>query len=499
MCEVTLVELKDIQLPDSMKRAMARQAEAEREKRAKIIAAEGESLAAAALGDASDTMMAHPLALQLRNLQSLVELGVDKNTTVVFPAPLMSAIGDIGALLRPRDRGRLDDTGSRRSRPHRPDRCRDQRGQPTEQAPLPSTRTILRCDADLPKVVIMSSKRFRQLVEAPGPFASIYFEDSHDTQNAAAQLDAKWRDLHRQLEDQGADVALISRVERAVVSARPPVGRSGRGIVAGAAGVLVNEHLISPPVATVVRVSELPYVVPLLESGIVHTTYVLAAVDRVGADITLYQGDTVRSDTVDAGGYPVHKAPESASTGYGDPQHRGEDQHRVEEAVRKNVCAVADRLTEVLDGSEAEAVFVVGQDRSRAELIADLPERVTARVVDLPVGARNTGVDDEVRHAIEAEFERRRIAVSREAAERFRAEGHGPASPSKVSLRCAALREGAVETLIIGDLGDETVVASDDLMTMAPNADVLSEHGAAPRRTLRADETLPFVAITVAH
>jgi regulator of protease activity HflC (stomatin/prohibitin superfamily) len=96
---VTLVELKDIQLPESMKRAMARQAEAEREKRAKIIAAEGESLAAAALGDASDTMMAHPLALQLRNLQSLVEIGVDKNTTVVFPAPLMSTIQELGAFL----------------------------------------------------------------------------------------------------------------------------------------------------------------------------------------------------------------------------------------------------------------------------------------------------------------------------------------------------------------------------------------------------------------
>nr|WSY53835.1 slipin family protein [Streptomyces sp. NBC_00886] len=97
--QVTLVELKDIQLPDTMKRAMARQAEAEREKRAKIINAEGESLAAAALGDASDTMMAHPLALQLRNLQSLVEIGVDKNTTVVFPAPLMSTIGELGAFL----------------------------------------------------------------------------------------------------------------------------------------------------------------------------------------------------------------------------------------------------------------------------------------------------------------------------------------------------------------------------------------------------------------
>jgi regulator of protease activity HflC (stomatin/prohibitin superfamily) len=97
--EVTLVELKDIQLPDSMKRAMARQAEAEREKRAKIINAEGESMAAAALGDASDIMMAHPLALQLRNLQTLIEIGVDKNTTVVFPAPLMTTIAELGTFL----------------------------------------------------------------------------------------------------------------------------------------------------------------------------------------------------------------------------------------------------------------------------------------------------------------------------------------------------------------------------------------------------------------
>lgn len=93
--EVTLVELKDILLPDSMKRAMAKQAEAEREKRAKIIAAEGESLAATQLGVASDTMMAHPLALQLRTLQTLVEIGVDKNTLVIVPAPLLASIGEL--------------------------------------------------------------------------------------------------------------------------------------------------------------------------------------------------------------------------------------------------------------------------------------------------------------------------------------------------------------------------------------------------------------------
>jgi regulator of protease activity HflC (stomatin/prohibitin superfamily) len=97
--KVTVVELRDIQLPDSMQRAMARQAEAEREKRAKIIAAEGEALAAGELANASDVMMAHPLALQLRNLQTLVEVAVDKNSTVVFPAPLMSTIGELGAFL----------------------------------------------------------------------------------------------------------------------------------------------------------------------------------------------------------------------------------------------------------------------------------------------------------------------------------------------------------------------------------------------------------------
>jgi regulator of protease activity HflC (stomatin/prohibitin superfamily) len=97
--QVTVVELKDIQLPETMKRAMARQAEAEREKRAKIIAAEGEALAAGELASASDVMMAHPLALQLRNLQTLAEIAVDRNSTVVFPAPLMSTIQELGAFL----------------------------------------------------------------------------------------------------------------------------------------------------------------------------------------------------------------------------------------------------------------------------------------------------------------------------------------------------------------------------------------------------------------
>lgn len=96
---VTTVELKDIQLPDSMQRAMAREAEAEREKRAKIIAAEGEKLSAAALGDAADIMAEHPIALQLRNLQVLNEIAVEKNSTIIFPAQIMDNMRELRSFM----------------------------------------------------------------------------------------------------------------------------------------------------------------------------------------------------------------------------------------------------------------------------------------------------------------------------------------------------------------------------------------------------------------
>lgn len=92
---VSVVEIKDIELPENMQRAMAKQAEAEREKRAKIIAAEGELLAAEKLALTADIMAAHPIALQLRNLQTMAEISMEKNSTIIFPAQFMSSIQDI--------------------------------------------------------------------------------------------------------------------------------------------------------------------------------------------------------------------------------------------------------------------------------------------------------------------------------------------------------------------------------------------------------------------
>lgn len=86
--KVSIVEVKDVELPQSMQRAMARQAEAEREKRAKIIHAEGEFQASQQLAEAASVIAREPVALQLRYLQTLGEIGAEKNTTIVFPLPV---------------------------------------------------------------------------------------------------------------------------------------------------------------------------------------------------------------------------------------------------------------------------------------------------------------------------------------------------------------------------------------------------------------------------
>ncbi|MFA5047627.1 MAG: SPFH domain-containing protein [Patescibacteria group bacterium] len=92
--QVTAVEIKDIVLPDNMQRAMAKEAEAERERRAKIVAAEGEFQASQKLSEAADVIAAHPVALQLRTLQTMAEISIEKNSTIIFPAQFMSTVAD---------------------------------------------------------------------------------------------------------------------------------------------------------------------------------------------------------------------------------------------------------------------------------------------------------------------------------------------------------------------------------------------------------------------
>ena len=340
----------------------------------------------------------------------------------------------------------------------------------------------------------MRSDRFRWLVKAEGPFASVYFDDTHDTPDADEQLETKWSDIGKQLKDLGGNEALVGKLEEAVLHHRPAVGRRGRALIATADQLLISEPLVSPPPGTVVRLSDYPYIVPLIEFEIEHPTYVFAAVDHTGADITLHQGDAVSSTSIEGGGYPVHKPATAGWNGYGDFQHT------TEEAIRMNCRAVADELTRLVDQDDPEVVFLCGEVSSRVDVIAQLPRRVARRVSELHAGSRKSGIDeDEVRQVTAAEFARRRDAELAELADRFEAEigrGSGLAAQG-IAAVCAALREGDVDTLFVGELGDATVVTGEALTTLAPDADALSDFGEPVRRVARADEALPFAAIAV--
>ena len=326
----------------------------------------------------------------------------------------------------------------------------------------------------------MESNRFHRLTHAVGPFVSVYFDDSHDTGDAAAQLDARLRDVRKHLEEQSVDSATIEMIEQTVRASHPPVGHSGRAVIARLDGtqseIMLDEHLLRSPTSTLVRVSELPYLVPVVEHGMLHTSYLTAAVDNTGADITVHGGG---SHTESVEETPAHGSP-----------------RQVQESIRKNIRDVADRITHLVDESGAQIVFVTGEVKARAELVAALPERVSEKAVELRGGGRTAGTDEaKVHQEMSEEFHRRRIAVVENAAARFAAGRGTGLAVEGLNDVTAALRDGAVETLIIGEVGDATVVADTDLALVAPSADALSALGGAPARVLRADEALPLLAV----
>ncbi|KAF0968203.1 MULTISPECIES: Rv2629 family ribosome hibernation factor [Gordonia] len=346
----------------------------------------------------------------------------------------------------------------------------------------------------------MNSTRLRALTTTTGPFASVYIDDSHNTEDAAHAMELRWRALRDELISAGAEPAVVDPIGTALLGQVPSVGVSGRAVIAGPDGVILDEQLIRPPVTPTARYSPVPYLVPLIEHGTASPCHVVAAVDHTGADIEVFAtgGVSVKTETVEGEGYPVHHAASAESPGYGDPQQRSDEERR------KNIRAVAERLTAIVDADDPEIVFVIGETSSTADLTAAAPERLATRLVDLHLGARRGGVADaDVRRAVAEEFARRQNELIADVAERFEAGlGHDPAlAVEGLTAVCGALRNGEVETLIIGDLDGATVVDggpdAGGVATLAPTPENLSELGLAPERTLLADEALPLAAVMI--
>lgn len=324
----------------------------------------------------------------------------------------------------------------------------------------------------------MDSGRFRQLLNESGPFASVYFDDLTEDCDANAALDLQWHALRDELKLQGADESVAAGIEYAVKDLRSPVGRGGRAVVASATGVLLNECLLRPVFEPVVRVSELPYIIPILEHGVGHSNYLLVVADPAGAFITSHTDASRLSEAVhgDDGRLPCGN-----SHGCAKP------------------CPVAERVNELVSETSFGAVFLVGDPDIRADLLAALPERARALATSLPVTARRGGYDfDEIQRAVDTTMLRQRLSVMDNAAARFTAEVDRQSGLAAEGLGavCSALGHGTVDTMIIGNIDNATVVTDEGMTTVAPSAEQLSERGAAASKTLRADEALPLLAIS---
>jgi peptide chain release factor subunit 1 len=339
----------------------------------------------------------------------------------------------------------------------------------------------------------MQPTRFRPLVDARGPFASVYVDDTHNTADAEKQDELRWRSIAEELSAQGAGDELIDGVRRGLDETVRTAGHGGCAVVVSSGGVRLIERLIRPPEVPTTRVSGLPYLLPMVTHGVDDPPYLVVTVDHAGADVTAHHGGRSDTATVEGEGYPVHKASGAENAGYGDSQRAAEG------ARQKNIQTAAEQVTAAFDDVSPQLVFVVGEVRSRADLASALPKRVAEKVVEINAGARGSIDTAALAHDIETHLRLRRVDTIDDAAQRFRAELERESGLATEGLAgvCAALRDGAVETLLIGEIGDATVLVGDTATLVAPTPEVMSELGSQESSTVRADEALPFAAVTI--
>lgn len=337
----------------------------------------------------------------------------------------------------------------------------------------------------------MQTTELRDLIVAPGEFASVYLDASHDTEDAEHALRLRWAEIRVELAEQGADQPTVDELEQALLQGAKPVGTAGRAMIASAGRVLLDTWLPVPPAVPVVRCSSLPYLLPLAAQHVPPAAYVVVIMDRIGADLRGYSaaGELAEKATVDGSDHPVHKV---SGTGWTHLKM----QHRVENTARHNAGQVADAVAHMADELQAQLVVVAAEVQARAELRAALPKRLQEIVVDTQTGGRADGVDEaalaaEVRLIVE-DYAR---AAQQTWVDRFAAELNRDSGLAVEGLEAvtSALREARVDTVFVTDEldGGRMLRASVDSGQVAVGEDGIAGGEAVARR---ADEVLPAAA-----
>ncbi|MGM1062108.1 baeRF2 domain-containing protein [Saccharothrix sp. Mg75] len=334
-----------------------------------------------------------------------------------------------------------------------------------------------------------------ELVRERGPFASVYLDASHDTEDAAKAVELRWRGVRDDLARQGADEATLDALE--AVALTPVVGKAGRALIAAHGAVLLDRVMPRPPATTTARWSDLPHVLPLAASLGTSVPHVVVLADRKGADVHGYDGQVgrqgeVAAEEVRGEEHPVHKV-----RGGGWSHLRM--QHSVEENAKRNAALVAEAVDKLVGELGAGLLVLGGETQARAAVRDELTTRCREVLVEVEGASLADGSDDEAfDSAVRALVAEHQFNRDNELVERFATESgrDGGLAVQGLEPVVEALREANVAALLVADpaLGDRTLWTGDDPALVALRKSELSGLGVERVEEHRADEVLPNAA-----
>ncbi|NUT52220.1 MAG: peptide chain release factor 2, partial [Saccharothrix sp.] len=297
-----------------------------------------------------------------------------------------------------------------------------------------------------------------ELVRQRGPFASVYLDASHDTEDAAKAMELRWRGVREELARQGADDATLDAMREAVLA--PVPGKSGRALIAARGRVLLDRVLPRPPATDTVRWSDLPHLLPLATWMEPTVPHVVVLVDRAGADVHGYDGRGERASEVRGDDQYLHKV-----RGGGWSHKRF--QNTVEETAKRNAALVAGEVDRLVTELDARLLVLGGDVRARADVREELSTRCRDVLIEVEGATLAEGADDDAfDHAVQALVAQYQFDLDNDVVEEFTAEAGRPDGRAVQGLApvVEALREKKVAALLVSDpaLGDRTVWSGDD-------------------------------------
>ncbi|WP_447006425.1 Vms1/Ankzf1 family peptidyl-tRNA hydrolase [Saccharothrix isguenensis] len=329
-----------------------------------------------------------------------------------------------------------------------------------------------------------------ELVRQRGPFASVYLDASHDTEDAAKAMELRWRAAREELARQGADEATLDAMQETALT--PVSGKSGRAMIAAHGRLLLDRVLPRPPAADTVRWSDLPHVLPLATWMEPDVPHVAVLVDRAGADLHGYDARGEQTSEVQGDDHPLHKV------NAGGWSHR-RMQQRVEETAKHNANAIAEEADRLVTSLNARLLVLGGEVQARAAVREALSPRCRDVLVEvehatLAEGGEDGAFDDAVQSLV-AQYQ---VDLDNDVVEEFTAQTGRPDGRAVQGLEpvVAALREAKVAALLVSDpaLGDRTVWSGDDPAQVALSEEDLRTLGVEHVGEHRADEALGTAA-----